>query len=70
MLRSQVNSLYVPSYFTVVSTTSHEIVQEKDSYTAEATSKFQKNDETIVTLPKKIEQSNQNGEWIDKHTDR
>ena len=37
----------------------YDLVQEKDSYVAELTSKLQKKDETITTLQKQLEQSNQ-----------
>ena len=57
-------------HYTIVSTTSdhhdlqqlHDIVQEKDSYVAELTQKLQKKEETITTLQKQLEKSNQQSE--------
>ena len=48
---------------TIVSTTSghqvHDVVQKKDSHIAQLTRKLHKNIETITTLQKQLEQSNQ-----------
>ena len=58
-------------YYTIVSTTSdnhdlqqlHDLVKDKDSYVAELTLKLQKKDETVTTLQKQLEQSNQQSEY-------
>ena len=54
-------------HYTIVSTTSdhhdlqqlHNLVQAKDSFIAKLNRKLHKNEETIVTLQKQLEQSNQ-----------
>ena len=54
-------------HYTIVSTTSdyhnlqqlHNLVQEKDSFISQLNRRLQKNAETIVTLQKQLEQSNQ-----------
>ena len=54
-------------HYTIVSTTSdhhdlqqlHDLVKDKDSFIAELTQKLQKKDETITTLQKQLEKSNQ-----------
>ena len=54
-------------HYTIVSTTSdhhdlqrlHNLVQEKDSYVAKLTQKLQKKEETITTLQKQVEESDQ-----------